>query len=345
MKLGLLFGGPNVLRGLDRDLKVYNTHIFSLVKLLYPSEVSGSINVKDPDFELMKEFDALFYIGCMEWNKYMVEYINDIPCQLLTYPDGTPEWPLRFRLAEFEDMLKVTQASDLVIVPDIRKEYINMTKIFAGSKVASWLFPMPVDAIINNSESGNGMESFDIIVPYGPFLAQNQNRGGYQAAVVAQKLVDQYSCFRNFAVLNFVSPSHSQFDKICSDSERILCRLGCKDFKLLSFVEWEDVLCLYKNTKLVLNLNWSPAVGRIAAECALLKTPYIGTDTTNYGYYIYGDICTVRRFDIDAVVELAGLVDKNQWPKGWLDKAYNKALTLSLSNSASALEELVCGLC
>lgn len=344
MKLGLLYRGANAILDTNRDTSLVNSHIFSLFSLLYPDEISGTISIDDPNFSMMEQFDALLYIAMPSWDKTVVEFANRIPCTFIVNPDGVPEWTWRGSYRTVTNINKIMKAADIVIIPDCRKEYISTMLAIVGNKVQSWMFPIPVDAIFEQLRVEKNEHKYDIVIPYGPYRSQAENRGGYVAAMAAQRIIDDYPEFKQFAVLNMVRVSHPQYSEICKDSRQVLHELGCRDFKILPFQDWYTALHLYNNAKLVINLDWTPSIGKVAGECALLKTPYIGTDVPNSGHYIYGDICTVHPFDIDKIVELAGLVNDNKWPNSWIDHAYEKALTLSLSNKAAELEEIVsCG--
>ena len=200
---------------------------------------------------------------------------------------------------------------------------------------------MPVDAILEQVDASENEPVYDIVVPYGPYRSQGENRGGYSAVLAAQSIINTYPMFNDYVLLNWVLPNHEYYDEIWEKSNAVLEHIGCKDFTLLPGQDWRKVLRMYKNAKLVINLDWTPSIGRVAAECALLKVPYIGTDFPNLGHYIYGDILTVSPYDIDKIVALAKMVNDGTWPESWINNAYNKAVKLSLPNKARELEGFV----
>jgi len=339
MKLGFLWYGANKWYDPPRvPTDPANSHIGALLPLLYPDDGYATINAIKPDFALFEKLDAAFYVSGTDIDNHVAEYFADVPCSRLMNPDGGYRWYSFWSTGCVYRLTQLMDLSDLVILPDHRRVYSSVFELLTRSKLFLWRFPYPVQGVLTLLANASNAQRYDIIVPYGPFAAQGTRRNSYFSARIAQEIIDKVDGFNNFLVIDV----HTKGDKAKLANDAILLNhIGCKDFTLVSGVTPTEFIGLVARAKLVLNLDWSPAIGRIAADCALAKTPLIATSYGNFTNYIYGDIYTQEPFDVVSPIHIAKDIVEGKWRREWFDLAYERALTLNIPDSARKLKEAV----
>lgn len=339
MKLGLLCGLQNIWHEAPRKPAAAGySHFTSLLPAFYPDRAYATINYRDPDFSLFEKLDAVLYVSGVGMDSRVVDYWADIPCIKLVNPDGGYRWFTFWNIECIRHLKKIMDAADLIILPDERREYLETFSLFTETPLLPWLFPYPVESTLPLSRQDNSeFPVHSILIPYGPYQSQNSERNVELSALVAQKIIDESEHLLDFAI--FDAHIVSDVDANVARDEQFLWDLGCRDFALYPPVMPDEFIRRLTQCEFVLNLDWSPAIGRVAADCALCRIPYIGTDVSNFGHYIYGDIYTQDPFDVAAAVHAARDIAEGKWTKTMLDVAYNRALSLNIADRAAALEE------
>lgn len=299
--------------------------------MLYPDEPSAIINLKNPDYDLCAEMDAVLYMSGTHNDPDMIKVIDKIPCKVLSYHEGGEHDFLTWTFDEVLRNREIMNRSDLVLVWDTRA--LGVHYLYTKTKILWWPLPYPVEYLDRVAD----IPPFtirEVLVAYAPYMWQNSPRNSILSCMLAQYFVDRLG-YKNAGVFTCIRD-----DKIKHDRE-FLDKMNCYDVGVIPFVPPGAFLSMIKNAKVVINLDYRRASGRITLECALMRTPVIATDQQPFAYQIYNGIKLHDMFDVESMITTGVLIKEGMWHKEWIDLAYERAQHYSLTNKARVLEKAV----
>ncbi len=300
--------------------------------MLYPDELSAIINLKDPDYDLCAEMDAILYMSGTHNDPFMIDVIDKIPCKVLSYHEGGEQDFLTWTLDEVLINREIMDKSDLVLVWDTRA--LGLHRLYTTTKVLWWPLPYPVEYFYNAIARVGFVPGYDILIAYAPYMWQSSTRNSIAGCMLAQNLIDN-DLFSTAGVFSGARDDNINYDK------SFLEQMGLNKVDVIPFVPPDEFLAMISKAKMVINLDYRRASGRITLECALTRTPVIATGQQPFAYQIYNGIKLHDHYDINSMIETATMISKGNWPQEWLDLAYERAQHYSMANKARALEEAV----
>ncbi len=335
MKIGLLVDQSNKEYAPDvvhNKISYIDTVFANSLSQLFPDESFYIVDINDPDFDMMENIDLIFHLSDCRTDKIVEDYIDDLPCKLLT---SMPMSHMQLSGSSWADIIRakrILDVSDFVISTD--HEHLDALRLFTDTPVFWWPLPYPIETTLAALKT-NDMPEYDIVIPYGPLQSVNSQRNGYVAPLIGNKIIGNVEGYNSMGILNWTDKT----SPLNAETEDMLRKLGCNNFVLIPRMSSVDIVRIIAKAKMMLFLDYTRVSGKFAIEAAIAKTPLVFGDTIPFARYIYGTIGQQNPFDVEAAIGAAKIIQCGRWEQSWLDKAYDCAMDFSIENSARILAE------
>lgn len=334
MKLGWIGAVPNGNRFIPPPSSDwFVTSPQGAFSALYPDEPSALIEIRNPDFELCAEMDALLYLSGTFSDPLMLEVIDDIPCKVLFYHEGGEHDFLRWPPHAVLNNYKLAKKSDLILVWDTRA--LGLHQLYTDTPVLWWPLPYPIEYMDRALDIASTFAS-EILVSYSPVRWCKSPRNAVLGCLLAQYFMDNLD-FYSARVFSGIRDEDDSF----AEERVFLDELDCNDVAVIPRVSPKEYLSLINMASMVINLDYRRASGRITLECALTRTPVIATDQQPFAFQIYNGIRLHDIFDVTSMIDTGKMISEGRWHSEWLDLAQERAQHYSYTNKARVLQEAV----
>lgn len=306
-----------------------------VLQYMYPAESFYSVDMNNPDFDILRKIDVLFYSANCLSDAMVLRFINDVPCIVITHLACGQAQLSRYGFEALLAEKKILDSSDIIISMD--HQFIEVYRLFTKTPVFWWPLPYPVTKMLKVLGEQAKACLYDILIPYSPLQTVNTERNAYISAMTGSLIMDEITGYNSMGIFSWVDKSHPDFESAI----QVLTELGCHNFEFIPHLSGEDTVRMIAGAKLFIDLDRTRAAGRWMIETGLARVPVIASSEIPFARYIYGGLKLQDPFDVSAALETARMAEESRWPASWFDIAFKRACDYSIENATAMLEGFV----